>query len=80
MAGHYPGDWSRAEFDKRVNTAFYVNKQDRISLDVEHASYINIQNMLTWAQEMGYPAVEHEMSETVVVYKDPPTKLKYENT
>ena len=51
-------NWSRTEFEKVVKTAFFVENKKDVYLDVEHADYINIAEMIRWAKENGWDAVE----------------------
>ena len=66
------GNWTREQVERVVRTAFHVEKRDSVSLDVEHADYHNIAQIIRWANENGWHAVEIPECETVRVTKKPP--------
>ena len=63
------GNWTREQVEHVIRTAFYVEKRDSVSLDVEHADYHNITQIIRWAEETGCNAVEGPECETVRVTK-----------
>ena len=65
MSRLYPGDWTRENYRSAVHQAFFVEKKKSISLDVEHAGWRNIKDIIAWAESDGYEAAENPRSETV---------------
>lgn len=52
------GNWTKAEFERCVNTAFYVEKKDSVTLDVSRADWRNMEDIMRWAKDLGHEAIE----------------------
>ena len=63
-----PDNWTKEQVERVVKTAFFVENRDTVNLDVEHADWRNIQDIIRWAKENGWDAIETP-GETVQVSK-----------
>lgn len=68
-------DWTRAHVRVSIFNAMEKNTS-RLCLDVEHASAHNVENIIAWADEMGWDGEENPHSETVtLIRRDGPFDL-----
>ena len=59
MIGWNPSyNWTRTEFENVVTKAFDICGEETVTLDVEHSDRKNMDDIISWAKEMGYDAVE----------------------
>lgn len=62
-------NWTYEEFKKVVITALEIDDKESVNLDCEHASYDNMKQIVSWAEERGYHAEMSDSRETVRVWK-----------
>ena len=69
MVGWNPSyNWSYDELKKTIEQCFGMEKENYIHLDVEHSDSKNINDIISWAKQLGYEA-EEAPCETVKVWK-----------
>lgn len=61
-------NWTRDEFDNVIKTSFVIEQRESVCLDVEHSDRKNMDDIIRWAQEMGYHAEEINM-DTIKVWQ-----------
>lgn len=61
-------NWTHDEFLNVMQTSFVVEKRQSVCLDVEHSDRKNMDDIIRWAQEMGYQAKEINM-DTIKVWQ-----------
>lgn len=54
-------NWTYDEFVNAIKSSFVVEKRQSVRLDVEHSDRKNMNDIIRWAQEMGYHAKEINM-------------------
>lgn len=69
MIGWNPSyNWTYDEFVRAMQYAFVVENRQSVCLDVEHSDRKNMDDIILWAQEMGYHAEEKNI-DTIKVWK-----------
>ena len=59
MIGWSPGfNWTHDDFMHVMHMSFDVERRDAIRLDVEHSDRKNMNDIIRWAEELGYRAEE----------------------
>ena len=62
MSGWHEGyNWTYEQFKRAVTRAFEVNNEQYVSLDVEHSDRKNMDDIIQWANELGYKAEERSL-------------------
>lgn len=61
-------NWTNSEFVDVMHSSFTVEKRQSVCLDVEHSDRKNMNDIIRWAQEMGYHAEEINI-DTIKVWK-----------
>lgn len=60
-------NWTHDEFVKVIRDTLVTKKENSVCLDVEHSDRKNMDDIIHWAQEMGYHAEEKNM-DTIMVW------------
>ena len=59
MIGWNPSyNWTYDEFKSVIDKSFGEEGLETVSLDVEHSDRKNMDDIIRWAQELGYTAIE----------------------
>ena len=61
-------NWTHTDFTNVIHTSFVVEKRESVYLDVEHSDRKNMDDIIRWAKEMGFNAIEKN-SDTIKVWK-----------
>ena len=70
MVGWNPSyNWTHEDFKRVISQTFDVEKQNSICLDTEHSDYKNEQDIVAWANELGYGAEVLNSGDSIRVYK-----------
>lgn len=70
MIGWNPSyNWTYGEFRQAVDHAFNVDREEVVSLDVEHSDRKNMDDIAMWAEELGYKAVEAHGGDIIRIMK-----------
>lgn len=62
MIGWHEGyNWTYEQFKRSVITALEIDGSDYVSLDVSHSDRKNMDDIICWAKELGYQALERSL-------------------